>query len=115
MAKKLDNYLRTYRRKAGLSQEDVAYLLGAREGGKISRYERGSRVPNFRTVLALEAVFRVPVRQLFAGKFHGASGETARRARLLIRKLRMANGGRQHSRKLDTLRRIASGSVTKSV
>jgi hypothetical protein len=43
--RKLPNYLRTYRRRACLSQDEVAYVLGCRSGSKISRYENCSRLP----------------------------------------------------------------------
>ena len=61
----LPNYLRTHRKRLGLSQDEVAYLLGAESGAKASRYERFSREPGFRTALACEAVFQRPIRELF--------------------------------------------------
>jgi len=67
MAYKLNNYLRTYRKRASLSQDEVAYLLGCRSGAKVSRYERFARQPTLQTALAYEAIFGVPVRELFAG------------------------------------------------
>lgn len=42
---KLDNYLRTYRKKLGLTQREVAFLLGCHSGAKVSRYERSARIP----------------------------------------------------------------------
>lgn len=36
----LFNYLLTYRKRSALSQEEVAYLLGAQSGAKVCRYER---------------------------------------------------------------------------
>ena len=39
MPHKLENYLRTYRRRAGLSQDEMAFLLGTKSGTKVSRYE----------------------------------------------------------------------------
>lgn len=65
----LQNYLRMYRKRAGLSQDEVAFLLGVKSGAKVSRYERRRRVPPLETALAYEAIFRIPVRELFLGTY----------------------------------------------
>ncbi|MCE5311430.1 MAG: helix-turn-helix transcriptional regulator [Acidobacteriales bacterium] len=65
----LTNYLRTYRKRSGLTQDEVAYLLGLVSGSKVSRYELYRRIPNLETALTYEAIFRTPVRELFAGLF----------------------------------------------
>ena len=80
---KLDNYLRSSRRRAGLSQNEMAYLLGAQDGTKASRYERFARTPSLETALAYEAIFGLSVRELFAGVYERAERAAARRARLL--------------------------------
>lgn len=64
---KLENYLRTYRRRSGLTQREVAFLLGCETGAQVSRYEKRRRLPPLATALACEAVFGVPVAELFAG------------------------------------------------
>lgn len=66
-AQKLENYLRTYRKQSGLTQREVAFLLGCETGAQVSRYERRRRLPPLRTALAFEAIFGVPVERLFAG------------------------------------------------
>ena len=63
----LQNYLRTYRKKSGLTQRDVAFLLGCQNGAQVSRYEKRRRLPPLQTALACEAVFGIPVSELFAG------------------------------------------------
>src|SRR5580698_6469196 len=88
---RLDNYLRTYRRRAAFSQEEIAYLLGGHDSAKISHYERLTRKPSLETVLAYEAILRRPVRELFAGTYPRAEKRAVRRARLLKRRL-LANG-----------------------
>jgi transcriptional regulator with XRE-family HTH domain len=65
---KLPNYLRTYRKKAGLSQRDVAVLLGSSDPTRISRYELNKREPDVGVVLAFEIIFSVPASVLFAGR-----------------------------------------------
>src|SRR3989442_14407584 len=64
---KLENYLRTYRKRSGLTQREVAFLVGCRNGAQVSRYEKRRRLPPLRTALACEAAFGVPVSELFAG------------------------------------------------
>jgi transcriptional regulator with XRE-family HTH domain len=64
---RLENYLKTYRKKAGLTQGEVALLLGNHNGAQVSRYERRKRLPTLRTALAWEAIFNVPLSELFAG------------------------------------------------
>jgi transcriptional regulator with XRE-family HTH domain len=97
---KLDNYLRMYRKRAGLSQDEVAYLLGVKSGTITSRYERFRRTPSLETALAYEAIYGVPVKELFAGVAERAECVVKRRARILDK--RMAAAGRQP----EQLRRI---------
>ena len=108
MSKKLQNYLRTYRKRAGFSQDEVAVLLGCQSGTKISRYERLNRKPSLETAFAYEAVFGAPSRELFAGAFEKVEEKIKRRAQLLSRKL--AEGkDRMTLQKLKTLESIISG------
>lgn len=100
---RLQNYLRTYRRRAGFSQDEVAYLLGAKSGTKTSRYERFRRTPSLETALAYEAVFGIPVRELFAGVSQKVERETRMRARRLARKLEVGAGTPAVARKLERL------------
>jgi transcriptional regulator with XRE-family HTH domain len=112
MAHPLNNYLRTYRKRTGLSQDEVAFLLGVQCGTKVSRYERSSRTPGLESVLAYELVFSVPARRLFAGVFRKVETVTIRRAKALIRRLSPATRSPLAARKLELLQAIASGSVS---
>jgi transcriptional regulator with XRE-family HTH domain len=102
---KLPHYLRMYRRRAGLSQEDVAYLLGCHEGTKVCRYERYRRIPTLATALAFEVILGVPVRELFAGIYEKAECEVKRRVGFLARRL-ITKPGRGTARRLEMLRRL---------
>jgi DNA-binding XRE family transcriptional regulator len=84
---KLENYLRTYRKRAGISQNEMGYLLGGHDGTKPSRYEHFKRAPSLETALACEALFQTPVRELFAGMYERAERRTVGRARLLRKRL----------------------------
>jgi DNA-binding XRE family transcriptional regulator len=80
-----DNYLRTYRRRAGVSQGDLAYLLGAEYGSKVCRYERGAATPKLDTLLAYECLFQAPLRELFFGRYQKVEHALACRLRARLR------------------------------
>ncbi len=85
MSHKLDNYLRRYRRRVGFSQKEVTFLLGCGASSKVCRYEQFAREPNLETALAYEAVFGVPVKELFAGIYKKVEEKVLKRASVLRR------------------------------
>jgi transcriptional regulator with XRE-family HTH domain len=99
-AHRLDNYLRMYRKRAGFSQDEVAYLLGAKSGTITSRYERFRRAPSLETALACEAIYGVPARELFAGTADRAARVVRRRARTLEKRLRAGGRPSEQLRKI---------------
>ena len=110
MSYKLQNYLRTYRKRNGLSQDEMAFLLGCQSGTKVSRYERSGRKPSIETLFAYELVFGAPSRELFAGVYQKVEKKTLNRAQLLTRKLSRATPTPMATRKLTILKAIISGS-----
>jgi len=48
-----------------LSTRHVAILLGDKDVSRLSKYERGQRLPNLRNAFRLSAILRVPVEFLF--------------------------------------------------
>jgi transcriptional regulator with XRE-family HTH domain len=109
MSHKLQNYLRTYRKRSGLSQDEVAFLLGCQTGAKVSRYEPFARKPSLETLFAYEVVFGAPARELFAGAYQKVEKKILNRTQLLIRKLNRATPDRMATRKLEILQAITSG------
>jgi transcriptional regulator with XRE-family HTH domain len=107
MSRKLQNYLRTYRKRSGLSQKELSFLLGVKSSEKVCRYEKFQQVPNLQTALALQVIFGVPVAELFAGIYEQAEKETSKRARILMHKMQDDAADRAASRKTDILRAIA--------
>ena len=87
MIKRLSNYLRTYRKRNGLSQTDLAFLLGNGSRVNISRYEHHASMPSLEIALAYEVVFGVPACELFAGVFEEAQTQILKKARLLAKRL----------------------------
>src|SRR5258708_3198478 len=102
-ASPLPNYIRTYRKRACLTQEEVAFLLGSKSGASISRHERFKQTPDLQTLLAYELLFRTPVRNLFSRKHQEVEQKLRHRIRLLIRKLTRAGDGRRTLKKIETL------------
>src|SRR5258708_36308668 len=82
---RLQNYLRTHRRRHGLSQADVAMLLGAVSGTKVSRYENFTRMPGALTILAFEIIFNQPASELFAGSYDAVRLAVQDRARPMLK------------------------------
>lgn len=80
---KLANYLRAYRKRSGLSQGEVAYLLGCRNGAQVSRYERRRHMPPLRTALAFQAALDTPLSELYAGTYQSISKQVTARAQTL--------------------------------
>jgi transcriptional regulator with XRE-family HTH domain len=112
MSAALQNYLRTYRKRAGFTQEEVAFLLGSQSGAKVSRYERRVRRPNLETVFAYEALFGVPARELFAGLFQKVERDVLDRTQQLIQSLATVEANRVVTRKLTALRALAGAVKT---
>jgi len=82
----LPNYLRSHRRRVGLSQGEVAFLLGLESGTNVSRHESRKRVPSLETVIGYEIILGTPMRELFAAESEAVSaGVRARAVRLLGR------------------------------
>lgn len=79
----LPNYLQSHRKRLGLSQDEVAFLLGAQSGAKVSRYEQFVRVPSLETALALEIILQKPVRELFGAVYRDLEQKVAERNTLL--------------------------------
>jgi transcriptional regulator with XRE-family HTH domain len=51
--------------RSGLSQKELAQILGFRSGVPVSRHERAESVPDLLTAFGYEAIFRVPIVQIF--------------------------------------------------
>jgi transcriptional regulator with XRE-family HTH domain len=107
----LSNHLLTYRKRSALSQEEVAYLLGAQSGAKVCRYERFFREPGLQTALAYEAIFDRPISELFPGLFEKIEREVKERARKLQAKEFGGNSSRLTARKRQSLARIAASDL----
>ncbi len=64
---RIPNYLRTHRKRVGLTQRELAEALGFYDESPISRHERFESTPPLSIAIGYEIVFRVPVSEIFAG------------------------------------------------
>lgn len=88
MSHQLVDYLRVYRKRSGLSQSEVAFLLGGKDGSQLSRYEKHHRMPPLHVALALEAIFGAPAAELFAGLYESVMSGVSKRIEKFGRELR---------------------------
>ena len=63
--KKIPNILRKYRKAIGLKQKDVAKILGLKNSGMISRWEKGVCLPSLLNAFKLAGLYSVLVDALF--------------------------------------------------
>ena len=104
----LRTYLRTYRRRTCLSQDDVAFLLGSLDGGIVSRHERGHRTPVLAGLLGYSLVFNASLHQLYEGTSRNVQAIVCKRARGLLRSLERQPHTPVRQRKIAVLGRIIS-------
>lgn len=106
MSKPLSNYLRMYRKRTGLSEEEVAYLLGVEGGSNVGRHELRRRTPTLQRSLAYEVIYGEPAKKLFQGEYLNVEGEISRRARFLRARIAGKPKTRTTERRLRQLERI---------
>jgi transcriptional regulator with XRE-family HTH domain len=59
------SYLRTYRRNWGLTQEELAELIGTVSAKQISHFENGKRDFGIEVALACQVIFGIPPSAMF--------------------------------------------------
>ena len=80
--------LKAIRKRYGLSQSDVAFLVDGSGKGQVSRHERDGVVPGLQTALALQIIFGVPPQELFPNLCESIEQLVGARLRELISELR---------------------------
>lgn len=106
MTQPLTNYLRTHRKKSGLSLDELGFLVGHGSGSAAGKHERYRRIPTVSTVFAYEVVFRTPARDLFRGLYGSIERATIRRALELSKQLDDQRLGRHTLAKQEALKAI---------
>lgn len=59
------NNLRTLRKARGLTQKEVANLMGLKAEDRISHWEKGQLVPHMKNLIKLSQVYQVSIQELF--------------------------------------------------
>lgn len=81
MLANLDCYLKPYRRRWGLTQKELAVLLGFQTGAVVSRLERVLRHPTLETAYAVEIILGTPPAELFPGLYERVRKQVIARVR----------------------------------
>lgn len=101
-------YLRALRRRSAFSQEDVAFLLGAFTGTRISRHETGACAPPLEVALAYEVIFDVAIADVFEDDRVRIAGGISKRAYTLHESLEYRVHDPLRNEKRVALKRIIS-------
>lgn len=101
---RLASYVSSHRKKSGLSQERLGKLLGYPDEGPVSRHERLCSTPPLRIALGYQAIFRIPVSELFPGVYEKVERDVEERLAELERALQQSSAkGRDAARIARTL------------
>ncbi len=103
MREKLKNYLRAFRKRTGLSQKEISFLLGIKNGAKVSRYEHFKQKPTLKTAFRYAVIFGKSTKELFAGIFEKVERETKGKIKRLVRKISKDKPDGITKQKLDHL------------
>ena len=71
----VENLLWQTRKRRGLEQKQVAYLLNHHTPDQVSRYELGTRLPTLEIALLLEMIYGAPLRILYKDLYDRLQGE----------------------------------------
>jgi transcriptional regulator with XRE-family HTH domain len=69
MERPLKSYLRTFRRRWGFTQKELAFLLGLESATTVSRVEQLKRLPSLGSALACLIVFETTAIEIFPALF----------------------------------------------
>jgi transcriptional regulator with XRE-family HTH domain len=108
MSNTISSYLRAYRRRSGLTQSEVSFLLGGKSDAQISRYERLSRRPSLHTTIGLQVIFGLATKDILPREFIAFEQKVVERARVLSRRLEREANTALTRRKLQFLSTIMS-------
>lgn len=108
---RLVNYIRVRRKAASLTQRELAFIVGYRNEGVVSKHESFRSVPPFLMALGYAVLFQIPVSDLFPG-LHLVVEDAVKTALLELehelRKKQLSGGGRKAAlltRKLEWLQK----------
>lgn len=83
-------HLKGFRKRSGLTQADVARLMGRISPSPISRLENGEQRPDFRSALLLEIILGAPAHKMFRRDFETLAKKVLDQAILLDERLKLS-------------------------
>src|SRR5215467_5908686 len=92
------SHLRAHRKRSGLTQRELAKLSGYASKSLVSRHETASGIPTLDIALAYEAIFRVPISQLFPELYRAIEASVEARLATMETDLRRKGGKGRHAR-----------------
>jgi len=87
----LGSYLRTHRKRSGLSQRELADILGLLTEWQVSQHEKSLTVPILLTAMSYEILFRVPISRLFPGIYETVRDNVESRLAELEKRLQQSS------------------------
>lgn len=107
------SYLRPHRRRWGLTQQELAFLIGIKSRTAISRIEGSKRRPSLNAVFICMLIFNMPALELFPGLMSELRTSILSRASELYEELQ-GDPSKATRLKLDFLERLLKRVETKS-
>ncbi len=99
--------MRVLRRRLGLTQRELAYVIGYESDSQISHIENGSRTPQLAQVLMIELVFGVPAVTVFPQIRVAVGTRVSHRVKRIMADLREFDSGHPRvSYKVAQLERV---------
>lgn len=111
MEPRLKIYMRTNRLKWGITQAELAYLLGLKTGSVVSRMERVKRQPGVMVVLACQVIFGTMPTELLPGPFSDIEDAVMRRVHEMNKKFQSKPSPKNKAKQLllkDIVERAAA-------
>lgn len=102
MAPLLPNYLRTLRMRWGLTQPELAGLLGISVSA-LSKFETQALAPTKCLILGIEVIFGQNAREVFPALYAQTERNIMRRAAALFKRLETIQGDEVAAKKLQLL------------
>jgi len=62
-------YLRSHRLKSGFSRRELAEIAGFLTKTQVGRHERSDQLPTLMAALSYQAIYRIPITELFPGLY----------------------------------------------
>lgn len=107
MSPPLYNQTKTSRKKAGLSQDDVAFLLGKESGSYVSRVEQNKITPDLLTAISYQIIFDIPIDRMFSGIHREIQPTLITRIAKLTNELEKKGGNPKIRKRINFLESVA--------